>query len=143
MMVDARPRAPTNDQRPPADSPDNPSILFQRKEAGMIRSETLKGLAIGLGIAVAAPVVIVSLFGASRPLARAAIKSGIILFEKGREVATEFAEVVEDLVAEAKAEMAHGHPHAAETEIGSAALEPEHGISSAEQPAADTKGKQA
>lgn len=75
-------------------------------------SETAKGLAIGVGVALLAPVVVTSLLGASRPLARAAIKSGLILYEKGREAAAEFSEVVEDLVAEARAELAEQHPHA-------------------------------
>ena len=75
----------------------------------MVPSDTMKGLAIGLGIAMLAPAVVTSLFGASRPLARAAIKSGMILYEKGREAAAEFAEVVEDLVAEARAEVDQEH----------------------------------
>jgi hypothetical protein len=75
----------------------------------MLQSDTMKGLAIGLGVAAIAPLVASALFGASRPLARAAIKSGLILYEKGREAAAEFAEVVEDLVAEARAEVAHAH----------------------------------
>lgn len=108
----------------------------------MFRSDILKGLAIGLGVAAAAPVVIASLFGASRPLARAAIKSGIILFEKGREAAAEFAEVVEDLVAEARAEVAQAHPHGVDSVVASAPPGSDQGTST-EPPAAGTEGKQA
>lgn len=108
----------------------------------MVRSDTLKGLAIGLGVAAAAPVVIASLFGASRPLARAAIKSGIILFEKGREAAAEFSEVVEDLVAEARAEVAQEHSHGADTAVVSAQPGSDQDMA-AGSPAADAEGKQA
>lgn len=75
----------------------------------LFKADTAKGLAIGIGVAVAAPVVVSSLLGASRPLARAAIKSGMILYEKGREAAAEFSEVMEDLVAEARAEVEQEH----------------------------------
>jgi hypothetical protein len=39
-------------------------------------------------------------------MAKAGIKGGLALFEKGKEVAAEAQEVVEDLVAEVKAEIA-------------------------------------
>jgi|SRR5690625_2691969 len=68
-----------------------------------------KGVAIGIGVAIVAPVVITSLFGASRPLARAGIKAGLIFYEKSRETFAEVAEIVEDLVAEAQAEVTEEH----------------------------------
>ena len=77
------------------------------------------GLAIGIGAAVLGPVIIPVLSGAAKPLVKAAIKSGILLYEKGKEVYAEMGEVVEDLVAEAKAEIAEAHHEAAE------ALQPE------------------
>lgn len=64
-----------------------------------------KGFAIGIGVALLAPVVLPVLAKAGRPLARAAIKSGMLLYEKGRETVAEMGEVVEDLVAEAQAEI--------------------------------------
>ncbi len=76
---------------------------------GIDRGEAAKGVALGLGIAMVAPVIITSLLGASRPLARAAIKTGLIFYEKTRETFAEVAEVVEDLVAEAQAEVAEEH----------------------------------
>ena len=42
---------------------------------------------------------------AARPLARAAIKSGLLFLNKSRETVAEMGEVVEDLVAEARAEI--------------------------------------
>lgn len=59
-------------------------------------------IAIGVGAVILAPVVL----RASKPLAKAAIKGGIIAYEKGREAFHEVSEVVEDMVAEVKAEMA-------------------------------------
>ncbi len=64
------------------------------------------GLAIGIGAAVLGPVVLPILAGAAKPLAKAAIKGGLALCEKGKESAAEFSEVFEDIVAEAKAELA-------------------------------------
>ncbi|HYE36873.1 DUF5132 domain-containing protein [Methylocaldum sp.] len=61
-----------------------------------------KGVVIGLGV-VAAGVILAP---ALRPAARAAVKSGILLFEKGREWAAEAGETLEDLVAEVRAELA-------------------------------------
>lgn len=72
------------------------------------------GLAIGIGAAVLGPIVLPVLSGAAKPLVKAAIKSGILLYEKGKEVYAEMGEVVEDLVAEAKAEIAEAHHEAAE-----------------------------
>lgn len=76
---------------------------------GMDMGGAAKGVAIGVGVAVLAPVVITSLFGASRPVARAGIKAGLIFYEKSRETFAEVAEVVEDLVAEAQAEVTESH----------------------------------
>ena len=42
--------------------------------------------------------------GIGRPLAKAMIKSGLAIYETGREKLAQFGEVVEDLVAEVKAE---------------------------------------
>jgi hypothetical protein len=64
------------------------------------------GLAIGIGAAVLGPIVLPILAGAAKPIAKAAIKGGIALFEKGKETAAELSEVMEDIVAEARAELA-------------------------------------
>jgi len=75
----------------------------------LLKGDTAKGLAIGLGAAVLAPVALAALGGVARPLARATIKAGIIVYEKGRETLAEFGEVMDDLVAEARAEVAQSH----------------------------------
>jgi hypothetical protein len=74
-----------------------------------LKGNILSGLAVGIGAAVLAPAVMPIVASVVKPLAKAAIKGGIILYEKGREAVAEMGEVVEDIVAEAKAEMAEAH----------------------------------
>jgi hypothetical protein len=69
------------------------------------KGNILGGLAIGIGASVVGPVVIPILASVAKPLTKAAIKGGYLLFEKGKETLAEAQEVIEDLVAEAKAEM--------------------------------------
>lgn len=84
-----------------------------------INPNTAKGIAIGVGVALLAPVALAGLAGVGRPAARAAIKAGLLMYEKGLETAAELGEIFEDLVAEAEAEIeserVHG-PGAAESE---------------------------
>jgi hypothetical protein len=75
-----------------------------------LKSDVAKGLAIGIGVAVTVPIAMAAMSGAGRPFARALVKSGMILFDKGRESIAEVGEVIEDMVAEAKAEMQHNEP---------------------------------
>jgi len=65
----------------------------------------LIGIAIGVGAAALIKGVGSAFKGAGRPLAKATIKSGIILFDKGREAAARARETFEDLVAEVRSEM--------------------------------------
>ncbi|ADE14537.1 conserved hypothetical protein [Nitrosococcus halophilus Nc 4] len=74
----------------------------------LFKSNTAKGLAIGIGASVLAPIVIPAVAAVVRPLAKAAIKTSIVVYEKGRETVVEMGEVVEDLVAEARAELEEG-----------------------------------
>jgi hypothetical protein len=75
----------------------------------ILKDKTAVMIAAGIGVAVLAPVLLPILAGAGRPLARAAIKTGIIMFEKGREAVAEVGEVFDDLVAEARAEIHQNH----------------------------------
>ncbi|MGZ8216918.1 DUF5132 domain-containing protein [Methylomagnum sp.] len=68
----------------------------------LLDSDIIKGIGIGVGVAAAGLV----LFPALRPAARAAIKSGILLAEKGREWMAVAGEEFDDLVAEVRAELA-------------------------------------
>jgi hypothetical protein len=71
-----------------------------------LKGNILTGLAVGIGATVVAPVVIPILSGLVKPIAKAVIKGGFVLFEKGKETVAEAGEMLEDIVAEAKAEMA-------------------------------------
>ncbi len=64
-------------------------------------------IGVGIGLAAAGLVrgLIPALRGVGRPLAKATIKSSLVLFEKGKEKAAEFGEAFEDLLAEARAEL--------------------------------------
>ncbi len=66
----------------------------------------IPGIAAGLGAIVLAPVLIPIVAKASKPAAKALIKGGIIAYEKSKSAIAETGEVLEDLVAEAKAELA-------------------------------------
>ncbi len=71
----------------------------------LLKSELVVGIAIGAAAVALAPVVLPAVATAARPLARTAIKTGIILFEQGREVLAEGGEFLDDLIAEARAEL--------------------------------------
>jgi hypothetical protein len=97
-----------------------------------LKSDAGKAMAIGMAAAVVAPVAIAALGGIARPLARAAIKSGILLFEKGRETVAEMGEVMEDLVAEARADIEESRAAEAGAAAG-AAREPAAGTEQPEE----------
>ncbi len=80
-----------------------------------LKGNILTGLAIGIGAAVLAPAVIPVIAGVAKPVVKAAIKGGLVLFEKGKETFAELGEVVEDLVAEAKSEIAEAEENARAT----------------------------
>jgi hypothetical protein len=91
----------------------------------LLKGESAKGLAIGIAAAVLVPVVLPALAAVARPLARAAIKSGIVMYEKGREAVAEMGEVVEDLVAEARAELDANHAASAAAAAAAAGVDDE------------------
>lgn len=73
-----------------------------------VKSGTPLGIVIGIGATVLATAVIPvlpALARAARPTARAALKSGLVLAEKGRELIAEASEEFEDILAEARAEL--------------------------------------
>lgn len=74
--------------------------LFEKED-----QKFLWGLGIGLIAAVVVREVLPSFKSVGRPLAKATVKSGITLFEKGRETVAVWSEALEDLVVEAKAEL--------------------------------------
>ncbi|MGO9014805.1 MAG: DUF5132 domain-containing protein [Dissulfurispiraceae bacterium] len=78
-----------------------------------LKGNIVTGLAVGIGAALFAPQVIPALAGVVKPLAKAAIKGSLVLYEKGKEAFAEVGEMMEDIVAEVKAEMAESHNEAA------------------------------
>ena len=66
----------------------------------------LPGVAAGIGALLLAPVVIPVVAGIGKPAAKAMIKEGLRLYEKSKESFAEMGEMLEDLVAEAKSELA-------------------------------------
>ncbi|MGK7876982.1 MAG: DUF5132 domain-containing protein [Xenococcaceae cyanobacterium] len=64
------------------------------------------GIIAGIGALVLAPIVIPAIAKVGKPIAKAAIKSGITLYEKSKGAVAEVGEVLEDLVVEAQAELA-------------------------------------
>jgi hypothetical protein len=69
------------------------------------KGNVISGLAIGVGTALLAPIIIPVLASIAKPLAKAAIKGGIAVYDKNKEIIAEAREVIEDLVAESKAEL--------------------------------------
>jgi hypothetical protein len=59
----------------------------------------------GIAAIVLLPVVVPVAAGVAKPMAKAAIKGGIVIYEKGKGVIAEVGETLEDLVSEAKAEL--------------------------------------
>ncbi len=66
----------------------------------------LPGVVAGIGALLLAPVVIPVVAGMGKPAAKAMIKEGLRLYEKSKESFAEMGEMLEDLVAEAKSELA-------------------------------------
>ena len=64
------------------------------------------GWVVGISAIVLAPIVAPVLVKAGKPLAKAAIKRGLRLYEQGKGAIAEAGEVFEDLVAEAQSELA-------------------------------------
>jgi hypothetical protein len=70
-----------------------------------VESDIAKGVALGAGVALAVPVLLVALWPMVKPVARTAVKAGLLAFEKGREGMAELSEEFEDLVAETREEL--------------------------------------
>ena len=71
-----------------------------------MKGNIVTGLAIGIGSAIIAPLVVPALSKAAKPLAKAAVKGGLVLFETSKEKLAVAHELVDDLLAEARAELA-------------------------------------
>lgn len=70
----------------------------------MFKNNIVVGFTAALAATILAPVLIPAIKRGSRPLAKSLVKGGILLYEKGREAVASAGEMVEDVVAEVRAE---------------------------------------
>jgi len=79
----------------------------------MAFTDLIKGqagrISIVLTVVALAPVVLPLVARAARPAVRAVLKAGVIAYEKGRETLAEGREMVNDVVAEVRAELEEKH----------------------------------
>jgi hypothetical protein len=61
---------------------------------------------LGLGVVLVAPSLLPGVASALRPLAKALVKGGVVVYDAAKETVAEATEEFNDLVAEARAEMA-------------------------------------
>jgi hypothetical protein len=87
----------------------------------MLTSDLAKGVMIGLGLAVLVPLAATAMAPMLRPMARSALKAGLIVLEKGREAAAELGEMAEDVMAEVQDELRAARQEAAAAPPGEAA----------------------
>jgi hypothetical protein len=66
------------------------------------------GILVGVGIALAAPILLPAAATGARPLAKALIKGALVMADSVKEVVAEAGEQLSDLVAEVQAERASG-----------------------------------
>ncbi|MBW4564681.1 MAG: DUF5132 domain-containing protein [Mojavia pulchra JT2-VF2] len=64
------------------------------------------GIIAGIGAVLLAPVLLPVVAGIGKPLAKTLIKGGLVAFEKSKGAFAELGETWEDMVAEARAEIA-------------------------------------
>jgi hypothetical protein len=69
------------------------------------KANVLAGVAIGVGAALLAPAVLPLVSGAARPIVKGFIKAALIAYEQGQEATAELGEFLEDMTAEARAEL--------------------------------------
>ena len=73
--------------------------------SNFLKNPTVRNTAIGIGVAILVPVVAKAVAPLVRPVARSALKMGVVTYEKGREAIAEFGEIVDDMVAEVREEL--------------------------------------
>lgn len=73
---------------------------------GLFDNGTLfKSAGVGLGVVLFAPAIAKVAGEVAKPLVKTMIKGGIMLYDRGRVLAAETMETIDDITAEAKAEM--------------------------------------
>lgn len=64
------------------------------------------GIIAGIGAVLLAPVLIPVVAGVGKPFVKSAIKGGLVAYEKAKGALAEVGETWEDMIAEARAELA-------------------------------------
>lgn len=64
------------------------------------------GVIAGIGAVLLAPVIIPVVAGVGKPVAKSLIKGGLVAYERSKGVIAELGETWEDIIAEARAELA-------------------------------------
>jgi hypothetical protein len=95
------------------------------KITDLVENTGVPGLIAGIGAVILAPVVIPIVAGIGKPIAKSLIKNGIVAYEKSKGAFAELGETWEDIVAEARAEIAEAQEtssfesvHSAESKVG-------------------------
>jgi hypothetical protein len=96
------------------------SFLFPPRRnpyMSIFKNNFVVGITAALAATVLAPVLVPAIKRSGRPLAKTLVKGGIVLYEKGREAVASAGEMMEDVVAEVRAESMEGggEPDAHET----------------------------
>jgi hypothetical protein len=91
---------------------------FKLDLGDLVEDFGLPGLAIGAGAIVLAPFVSPPIAKVGKGVAKAALKSGIVVYEKTRSAFAEAGEAIEDMIAESKAELAQAQEQKALTTEG-------------------------
>ena len=66
-------------------------------------------VAIGAAVVLLAPIVLPVIAGVLKPVAKGVIKGGLLAYEGAKVALAETMETIEDIAAEAKAEIAESH----------------------------------
>ena len=86
--------------------------------------EVVENLGIsGLAAIVLLPVIVPVAGQVAKPIAKAAIKGGIVLYQQGKGVIAEVGETLEDIIAEAKSELTEASTEEAISGEGALAAE--------------------
>lgn len=70
----------------------------------VFKNNFVVGVTAAMAATILAPVLIPAIKKSGRPLAKSLVKGGILLYEKGRETVASAGEMMEDVVAEVRAE---------------------------------------
>ena len=78
--------------------------LFDDMVQGLT-SSWVPSVLVGVGVALVAPIVVPALAGSMRLLAKAVMKGGMLVYDKGAEVIAEASEQLSDMIAEVRSEL--------------------------------------